>query len=55
MDAVPEAVKKLMCKHMPNFKAEKVEKSTRSNFEIYFEIYYESERRWPGARRRGSL
>lgn len=38
MEAVPEAVKKLMTKHMPNFKADKVEKSTRQNFEVYYEF-----------------
>ena len=38
MDGVPEAVKKLMSKHMPNFKADKVEKSTRPNFEVYYEF-----------------
>ena len=38
MEAVPEAVKKLMTKHMPNFKADKVEKSTRPNFEVYYEF-----------------
>lgn len=38
IDSVPEAVKKMRSKHMPKFKAEKVEKSTRPNFEVYYEF-----------------
>jgi hypothetical protein len=38
MDAVPEAVKKALAKFMPKFKADKFEKSTRTNFEVYYEF-----------------
>ncbi len=38
MDAVPDAVKKLLAKYMPNFKATKAEKSTRTNFEVFYEF-----------------
>jgi uncharacterized membrane protein YkoI len=38
MDSVPEAVKKMLTKHLPKFKAETAEKSTRENFEVYYEF-----------------
>ena len=38
MDAVPEAVKKTMAKYMPKFKADKAEKSTRTNFEVFLRV-----------------
>jgi len=38
MDNVPDAVKKLLTKYMPKFKADKAEKSTRTNFEVFYEF-----------------
>ena len=38
MDNVPEAVKKILAKYMPKFKADKAEKSTRTNFEVFYEF-----------------
>ena len=38
MDDVPDAVKKMLAKYLPKFKAEKAEKSTRTNFEVFYEF-----------------
>ena len=38
MDNVPDAVKKMLAKYMPKFKPDKAEKSTRTNFEVFYEF-----------------
>ena len=38
MDSVPGAVTNMLTKHLPKFKPTKAEKSTRENFEVYYEF-----------------
>ena len=38
MDKLPDAIKKILAKYMPKFKADKAEKSTRTNLEVFYEF-----------------